>query len=125
MTPFECSGDDVLHRNFIKADRFAFFDLSRKYRLTTPDFAVLVALVFLADFRTSEWTGTLVELSEHVPPTRTIVAASCQRLADLGLITMVRPFRQNAAATIRVSCYEQVVVPSAGSRRLTTSRSEQ
>jgi len=104
----------VTARSWVKVDRYVIFDLTREYRLTSPQFAVLLTLVMLADFRSHEWQGTIVELAEHGPPSRNTVDMATKQLANLGLITFVRPFRNNGHAVISVDCYDRVVVPNGG-----------
>jgi len=103
----------VTRVSWVKLDRFALFDLCREEHLTAPQFAVLYALIMLADFRTGEWSGTALELTEHVPSNRTTVIKACVGLVEAGLITYVRPFRQNSSATIKVDCYQRAVLPNA------------
>jgi hypothetical protein len=103
----------MAYRSWVKLDRYALFDLSRELHLKTADLVILYSLVMLADFRNWEWIGTIVELTEHTPLSRTTAATACDRLAKLGAISFVNPFRQHAAATIRVDCYGRLVLPNA------------
>lgn len=100
----------MVNRNWVKLDRYALIDLTRQERLSAAESMVLLVLVLLADFRTGEWKGTIVELAEHAPVTRTTVTKVCNHLSELRLITLLTPFRQNSAAWIRVDCYEGLVL---------------
>lgn len=106
----------VAERSYIKLDRFELFDIIREFHLAAPEFCVLFALVALADFKTREYKGTAYELAEHTPSNRTGVITACERLARLGLVSFVKPFRQNSFAWIKVDCYERAVVPNARQR---------
>jgi hypothetical protein len=100
-------------RNWVKWDRYALFDLSRDKRLKPAEFVVLYTLAVLADFRSQDWTGTIVELSQYTPCSRTTVAAAVQRLVELNLISVVTPFRQHSAAKIHIDSYWILVLPTA------------
>src|ERR1039458_8183452 len=110
----------MTNRNWIRVDRFAFFDLAAKFELKPAEFVVLFALVMLVDFRTAEWIGTIYELAEHSRSSRTTVGAACDRLAECGAIALVKPFRQHSNATVRVECYAELVVVIVGQSVETT-----
>ena len=99
-------------RNWLKLDRYALFDIAREFDLSAAEVVVLFALVALADFRSQGWKGTITELTEHTPCNRSTVRRAYDRLKQLNLVSEVRPFVQNSVGSVRVDCYERLVLES-------------
>jgi hypothetical protein len=100
-------------RNWVWFDRFAMFQVSREHRLTTPEYVVLHCLTMVVDYKTREWSGTLLELAQEVPPTTATLLKAVVSLEKRGLVTLVEPFGRNGRGTVRVDCYDELVVPRA------------
>jgi hypothetical protein len=105
----KADGDDDV-RSWVKLDRFAMFEASRRHDLSASEYVVLDALVRLASWRTAEWRGTRSELSADLPTGRRTIAAAVSRLHDLGLIRVVRQFGKNREGIVLVLAYRDLVV---------------
>lgn len=98
-------------RNFVKLDRFAPFQIGRHNRLSAHERWLLVTLGLLADYRTSEWAGTLTFLAEEMGAGRKTVERAIRRLDALSLLEVLQPFGPNSEGRVRVICYPMLVVP--------------
>jgi hypothetical protein len=100
-------------RAFIKLDRFAPMQVTREYRLSTAQHSLLLHLILLVDWRDANfaWSGTLVEMVEDIPMSRTTAAKALQALEEHGLVYIIEPFRGGGATgTVSIPAYYDMFV---------------
>lgn len=98
-------------RAFVKLDRYALFQQARLHRLSAVDAWMLLVLTLSVDYRTHECRCTARELAEDAQTTPTTAARSVERLAAVGLVSFVQPFRPHGSAIVSVLVYDLLVVP--------------
>lgn len=103
---------DVAKRRFVKLDAYALAQLGRENRLLAPARLALLQMVAHGDFRSREWSGSLSDLAEDVGCTWRTIDAALTRLEESGLVEVVERFGRNRAGRVRVTVYEDLVVPS-------------
>lgn len=98
----------------VKVDPWSIIEIRSQYPLGSTDAHLLLTLVLHADWKSRQWEGTQSELGMLACGLSTnTVRKATERLAALGLIQMVAPFRQNARGRIDLApVYDVVVVPN-------------
>jgi hypothetical protein len=93
----------------VRVDPYAISDLAREQSLTAVDAWILHLLAIQAAYRSAEWTGTLLDLSDATRASRKTVAGAVRRLVAKGLLEMIEPFRQGTDGRVRVLCRSRLV----------------
>lgn len=95
----------------VRVEPFALSELGRKFGLSGVERNVLNTMTLQADWRSQEWKGTVTDLATETGHGRRSVAAAVPRLVELGLVQMLRPFRQRAEGWVAILCYCDLVDP--------------
>jgi DNA-binding MarR family transcriptional regulator len=94
---------------FPKVDPYAICDLAREERLTATEAWTLHLLSIQAEFRSSEWAGTLTDLAAATRLSRKTAAGVVDRLVAKDLLEVIEPFRQGTDGRVRVTVHSRLV----------------
>jgi len=87
----------------------ALANLSRLHLLSTGERAVLSELTERADHLSLCWTGSASQLGQDAGLDRRMIADAVKKLDEVGLVSIIVPFRHWHDGTIRVDCYAELV----------------
>lgn len=100
-------------RSYVKIDKFALFDIGRKFGLSAVDRFALVTLTLRADHRTQRLITSLTELAEDCGVSRRTASGAVARLKAAGLIEELQPFGSGRTGEVGIVAYSDLVVPEA------------
>jgi hypothetical protein len=98
-------------RDAVNVDRYAKFQIRRRFRLTGTQAAILLDVVLLADWRDPywSWSGTITELHEDNGFSRRTITDTFDVLDEVGLFEIEVPFMRGQQGTVRIPVYEWLV----------------
>ncbi|MGP0111142.1 MAG: hypothetical protein ACLPR9_20205 [Acidimicrobiales bacterium] len=102
-----------------KVDPFAACDIARERHLTANQLLVFLLLAIQAEYRSSEWAGTLTDLAAATRLSRKTVTKVVVQLAGIGLLEPVVPFHQGTEGRVKVIEHGRLV--NLGNRSLLAS----
>jgi hypothetical protein len=96
-------------KRWTKVDPYATSDIARENRLTGVETAVLQQLAIRAEYRSSEWTGTLGDLASATRFSPKAVAKAVAGLLAKGRLEEIHPFRQGTEGRVLVLEHARMV----------------